>query len=808
MNFKVRYQITADNRQAKQAFQEIENLQKRGRQGSSGSSIGDIFGGNLAADAVGRLTSKLYDSGAAVLNHASNLEQARIAMGTLMGSTEAANRHLNELMQLSRQTPLDFNAIAKMSQRLQGAGLEAKGLTALIKDIGNIAAATGELTADRMEGIGVAISQVFSKGKVSAEEMEQLAERGVPAWRILSETLGKTTGETRKLAEQGKITSQQFVDAFQKFSRMNYGDAMEKQAATFSGAMGKITNILMQTANTAFQPIFEKISRFADDVADSLSEQEAKAGQAGVSFGMAIGEGIGEGIRRSRGPEDGWVKWLFGYYPGKIAFDLGWDIAAGIDKGLKSFDDTAQLGGRTVRINPQTFTLEEVPGATAAPRVTAPPPGASTGDADAKKAEREAEQRRREAERMAERDLAAAIRIEEMNFDTIKDQFSEQFDELRRVFNEDGDVSRFFGGMTAAMERYKGAVGDSLKFLEELENRGRSAMTEHEQALLTAQQQERRNAIVKQGQDEARRNNAELVRQQEEMGGLVIARYQREKEIADELERQAKAIREQLRSMLMMPGYDASGNETMRAPEGSAGGFFGEGGFGGGLKAATGDIKNMEDVMQSLGRTAEDMFMQMGAGLGSMVESWVLMGDQADVSMRKMVAAVLAGVAAQAATLSIFHLAMGIAALTPWGAVMYGPAPLHFKAAALWGAVAVGAALGGRAAAGDSFKDKGSSGPSASSRSGSSSSGSLTPISRQTDTTFMSGRQPMSEVHALLISKAIEKLESKISGMRPGDVVAAGAKQNPEAIGNGFVHAVQRNSSIGTKARKAMGGER
>ncbi len=43
---------------------------------------------------------------------------------------------------------------------------------------------------------------------------------------------------------------------------------------------------------------------------------------------------------------------------------------------------------------------------------------------------------------------------------------------------------------------------------------------------------------------------------------------------------------------------------------------------------------------------------------------------------------------------------------------------------------------------------------------------------------------------------------------RPGDVLTAGAKQNPEAIGDGFVSAVKRNSSIGTNARRAMGGER
>jgi hypothetical protein len=46
---------------------------------------------------------------------------------------------------------------------------------------------------------------------------------------------------------------------------------------------------------------------------------------------------------------------------------------------------------------------------------------------------------------------------------------------------------------------------------------------------------------------------------------------------------------------------------------------------------------------------------------------------------------------------------MGIAALTPWGAAVYGPAAAQFKAAALFGVVAALAGAAGRAIAGNSF---------------------------------------------------------------------------------------------------------
>ena len=78
------------------------------------------------------------------------------------------------------------------------------------------------------------------------------------------------------------------------------------------------------------------------------------------------------------------------------------------------------------------------------------------------------------------------------------------------------------------------------------------------------------------------------------------------------------------------------------------------------------------------------------------------MGETGPAAMKKLVASVLAGVAAQSATLAIFELAKGFAAL------FWNPpeAAAHFTAAALFGSLAVGAGVAGRLIAGDSFKQQ------------------------------------------------------------------------------------------------------
>lgn len=126
-----------------------------------------------------------------------------------------------------------------------------------------------------------------------------------------------------------------------------------------------------------------------------------------------------------------------------------------------------------------------------------------------------------------------------------------------------------------------------------------------------------------------------------------------------------------------------------------------------------------QSALSTFGAMAQDALGGMVQGVGSLIQNWVLMGNTAPGAMKKMVASVLAGLAAQAAMYALFELAKGFAAL------FFNPAEAaaHFKAAALFGVVAVGAAVGGRALAGNSFQQGAGAGASGGGASGGTSSG-------------------------------------------------------------------------------------
>jgi tape measure domain-containing protein len=183
-----------------------------------------------------------------------------------------------------------------MSQRLHGAGVAGQDVMQILKDVGNVAAATGDLGAERLEGISTALSQIISKGKLSAEEMEQLAERGIPAWKLLSESMGLSVGVLRKMGEEGKLTANDLTTALSKVANGKFGDAMKKQAETGMGAFVGLQNAIMVSASVAFEPFYKEIAKFGQQMLRDVQDQQGDFEKIGEQIARYIGKGAGTAL--------------------------------------------------------------------------------------------------------------------------------------------------------------------------------------------------------------------------------------------------------------------------------------------------------------------------------------------------------------------------------------------------------------------------------------------------------------------------------------------------------------------------------
>ena len=253
--------------------------------------------GNLASDAIQQLSQYAITGGQAIFQYSENVKSAKISLESLTGSAVKAQSLFRELEAFARSTPFSELDFLPLAQRLLGANVELRKTVPLLRDVGNLVAGTGKATSERLEGITVALTQVIGKQKLSAEEAEQFAERGVNAYDIVAKATGKTQAEVRKLGEEGSISADLFVASLQKISRERFGDAMVKQGELASVALQKIKSEVVKAAAETAEPLLAQVAKFASKIRQEITAQKGDLTQIGNLLAKYLGEGMGSATR-------------------------------------------------------------------------------------------------------------------------------------------------------------------------------------------------------------------------------------------------------------------------------------------------------------------------------------------------------------------------------------------------------------------------------------------------------------------------------------------------------------------------------
>lgn len=191
----------------------------------------------------------------------SEMEQTRIAFTTMLGSAGKATEFLGQLKTFAAGTPFEFPGLVDAARRLQALGFAADQVIPSLQAIGNASAALGG-GAQMIDRVTLALGQMTSKGKVSAQEINQLAESGIGAWKILSEKMGKSIPEVMALAEKGMINAARAVPELLEALNAKFGGMMEKQAQTIAGQWSNIQDrltFIMMDLGEALAPTAQRI---------------------------------------------------------------------------------------------------------------------------------------------------------------------------------------------------------------------------------------------------------------------------------------------------------------------------------------------------------------------------------------------------------------------------------------------------------------------------------------------------------------------------------------------------------------------
>ena len=234
---------------------------------SAGSKLSSI-GGTLTTAVTTPILGATAAVGAFALSTASAAETSEMAFTTMLGGAEQAQEMLDTLAEFAAHTPFELSGLISSTQQLLAYGFAAEDVIPMLTAVGDATAALGSGEVG-IQAVTRALGQMRTKGKVSAEEMLQLTEQGIPAWEYLARAIGTDTAGAMEQVSKGAVTAQQGIDALTQGMEQDFGGMMEAQSKTVEGIMSNIADSfeqpLMKLRETdAYDDFAAALERIAD----------------------------------------------------------------------------------------------------------------------------------------------------------------------------------------------------------------------------------------------------------------------------------------------------------------------------------------------------------------------------------------------------------------------------------------------------------------------------------------------------------------------------------------------------------------
>lgn len=416
-----------------------------GIEGALGAGIGGIFGGvpgAITGGAIGAQTGMFRQMLGGVATYAADLSRQRQALLLVTKDAGEYQRALNFIDRTSRELAIPQEILTRQFTQLtasvKGAGGNVRDAEKAFIGVASGIRGTGG-SLEQLDSALTATSQVFSKGKVSAEELrQQIGERLPGAFSLFAKSIGMTPQELDKALEKGQVSLQDF----QKFSEelfKQYGENA-KIIADGPDAAGDRLKVSLSKLKEAVGPILKDIGasfqNFAAEAIKSFIDLGKQLGKFGAQMEEKLGGKLLDNAIRNVKTQDAVIKQL----EAEQAVRVG---------GLTKEEKQRLSLARTLRAG----SMKIIEGAKLGPTApSAEPPSKLPGiTEDQSKSENETESRLRKLQSDFERSVAVLGR--QFNIETRKKLLNE-------VLKIENDISK-------ALKQGNIAQVDSLRILQQ-----------------------------------------------------------------------------------------------------------------------------------------------------------------------------------------------------------------------------------------------------------------------------------------------------------------------------------------------------
>lgn len=262
-----------------------------------GSAIGGMVATGLKTTVKAGLAGGALFAGIAGkkgIDRLLGIEDARASLSGLGHDAKAIDSIMSNALDSVKGTAYGMADAGKLAATAVAAGIEpGKELTKYLKLTADTAAITGSSLAD----VGNVMNNVETVGSAYNDSLQILAQKGLPIYTWLAESMGVSTDAVKTLASEGKISSEQFRQAIET----NIGGAALKSGDTTTGAWSNMWASVGRVAANLLSGVFPKIRGGFQSMTDWLGplEEKSKAwgqtlGDLGSKYGPKVASVLGD----------------------------------------------------------------------------------------------------------------------------------------------------------------------------------------------------------------------------------------------------------------------------------------------------------------------------------------------------------------------------------------------------------------------------------------------------------------------------------------------------------------------------------
>jgi tape measure domain-containing protein len=247
---------------------------------------------SIGQDLATSVSLPIAGVGIAALKAGADFEKLELAFKAVADESVDVSKEIERLKKVAQSPGLGFEQAVRASTRLQAVGLNADQARATLAAYGNAVARSGGGAAE-FEGAITALVQVASKGKISAEEINQLNERIFEIRPALKKAFG--TADSEELQKLG-ISSEEFIarttKAFAELEQVQggLGNSFENAQISIRSFLADLGRQINEIFNV--QEAVDKFSNFLTNLSESFKGLTVEQQKSIIKF-AAIAAAIG-----------------------------------------------------------------------------------------------------------------------------------------------------------------------------------------------------------------------------------------------------------------------------------------------------------------------------------------------------------------------------------------------------------------------------------------------------------------------------------------------------------------------------------